>query len=95
MKHCDAIIDVTDDDTLNKGAIDVFCEVKPEWVREDIHLEHLAGGTTNRIVLGWCRDTSNKLLIRFRSISCISSNVSQLGFNYEQYFAQICNLLNS
>ena len=71
MKYCKAYVDVTDEESFNKGIESLFCQFKPDWKKDDVHIENLTGGTTNRIVLGWHNDPRDKILLRFGSISCI------------------------
>jgi len=72
MKFCNISIDVAAKESLNKGAVDLFCDLKPDWIREEVKIQHLEGGTTNKIVLGWFKDDNDKILIRYCSINCIS-----------------------
>ena len=72
MKFCNTTIDVATNGRLNKGAVDLFCDLNPDWVRNEIQIEQLEGGTTNTIVLGWCKDDQEKILIRFVSINCMT-----------------------
>ena len=52
------------------GSDFALCDLRPDWVRDEIQIEHLEGGTTNKIVMGWCKDANDKILIRFFSINC-------------------------
>jgi len=64
MKYCCNVIDVSDEESFNKGALSLFMVFKPTWDKDNISIEHLNGGTTNRIVLGWCKDPRDKILLR-------------------------------
>lgn len=64
MKFCNITIDVAAKESLNKGAVDLFCDLKPDWIREEVKIQHLEGGTTNKIVMGWFKDDNDKILIR-------------------------------
>jgi len=83
MKHFKDHVDVTDEESFNKAIRSLFCLFKPEWKKNDVHIENLTGGTTNRIVLGWHADPRDKILLRFGSISCITvtSYLYQLSIN--------------
>jgi len=64
MKHFKDHVDVTDEESFNKAIRSLFCLFKPEWKKNDVHIENLTGGTTNRIVLGWHADPRDKILLR-------------------------------
>jgi len=64
MKFCNVTVDVADGESFKKCAVDLLCDFKPSWVKEEINIENIEGGTTNKIVVGWFKDVNDKILIR-------------------------------
>ena len=65
MHQLNIVANVNGENELRSSAIDITSNVRPNWRKEHISLKRLGGGSTNTVVLLWCEDFDEKLLIRW------------------------------
>eukprot|EP00092_Neocalanus_flemingeri_P006349 GFUD01006834.1.p1 GENE.GFUD01006834.1~~GFUD01006834.1.p1 ORF type:complete len:336 (-),score=72.11 GFUD01006834.1:162-1169(-) len=64
MKFCNLTLDVADDESMKQSAIGLCCDLKPDLVKDEIQVEELTGGTTNKILMVRVKKSNDKMLIR-------------------------------
>ena len=62
--HMDITVDITTEEGMKAGAVEVIRAVRPTWEQELVEWKVFSDGITNKLLGAWCMDKVDMVLVR-------------------------------
>eukprot|EP00090_Calanus_glacialis_P046093 TRINITY_DN8881_c0_g1_i1.p1 TRINITY_DN8881_c0_g1~~TRINITY_DN8881_c0_g1_i1.p1 ORF type:complete len:350 (-),score=156.31 TRINITY_DN8881_c0_g1_i1:126-1142(-) len=62
--HMDITVDITTEEVMKAGAVEVIKTVRPTWEQELVEWKVFSDGITNKLLGAWCMDKVDMVLVR-------------------------------
>lgn len=62
--HMDITVDISNEEGMKAGAVEVVKTVRPRWEQEGVQWKVFSDGITNKLLGAWCGDKMDMVLVR-------------------------------